>query len=143
MRQFYKVLVTGAREGYPTSRLKDALDGIRMDLTTPMLLMHGDAPGVDTDADHWALDHGIQRVKVPANWRGEGKAAGPLRNQLMLDLVLPDITLAFPMPESRGTWDMVSRVWRRRDRLPLLIFRHDGQPTTFQWVESELLKRGL
>lgn len=47
----------------------------------------------------------------PADWKRYGKAAGPIRNQQMIDEGKPDLVLAFHenINESRGTKDMVAR----------------------------------
>lgn len=42
-----------------------------------------------------------------ADWSKYGKAAGPMRNQKMLDEYKPDLVVA--LPGGRGTADMVSR----------------------------------
>ena len=73
------------------------------------MIVHGDADGADTMAYDWAKQVGIQQVRIPANWVGEGKSAGPKRNALMLELINPDLVLAFPTPKSRGTYDMTRR----------------------------------
>ena len=73
----------------------------------PRLVIHGAARGADALAGEWASFHGIQTVTVPANWKGDGLAAGPKRNQLMLDLLEPDQVVAFP--GGVGTADMVRR----------------------------------
>jgi hypothetical protein len=52
---------------------------------------------------------GIPVQPVPADWTTYGRAAGPIRNQRMLNEYHPNLVLAFPDPESRGTWDMVRR----------------------------------
>ena len=113
----FVVLVTGAREGYPDRIVKRVLSEVKAwcdARSLDMLVIHGDAKGVDTVADRWAEGQGVQRVKVPADWNGKGKAAGPIRNQLMLDILRPriELVLAFPTPDSKGTWDMVGRTWR-------------------------------
>jgi hypothetical protein len=49
--------------------------------------------------------------KYPPDWEKHGKAAGPIRNQRMLDEGKPDLVLAFhpDIENSKGTKDMVSR----------------------------------
>jgi hypothetical protein len=42
-----------------------------------------------------------------ADWNTHGRAAGPIRNQRMLDEVKPELVVAFP--GGRGTADMVRR----------------------------------
>jgi len=42
-----------------------------------------------------------------ANWGDFGKAAGPIRNREMAQAGA-DLCLAFPLGESRGTWNCVN-----------------------------------
>ena len=71
------------------------------------LIIHGGARGVDTFAGEWAAGHGIPVSVYPADWKRDGKAAGVLRNQRMLDEGKPDLVIAFH--GGRGTEDMVTR----------------------------------
>lgn len=73
------------------------------------LLIHGGARGADSLAHKWAsLCTPPMPTKVfRADWKKHGKAAGPIRNQQMLDECLPDLVIAFP--GGKGTWDMVNR----------------------------------
>lgn len=66
------------------------------------VLVHGAATGADTMAGKIAKELGWQVEEYPADWNKHGKAAGPIRNQQMVDLGA-DICLAFPLGESRGT----------------------------------------
>lgn len=47
---------------------------------------------------------------MPADWLKHGKAAGPIRNQKMIDDFLPHRVVAFLHPDSRGTVDTIERV---------------------------------
>ena len=95
---------------------------------TPFIVISGLADGADTYAKTWVENcplHGppvgqpntyevcpVQLLPFPADWKQYGKAAGPIRNQQMLDEGKPELVLAFvdkPVVESRGTWDMVQR----------------------------------
>lgn len=72
----------------------------------PSAVITGGASGADRIAEEWA------RPVVPvetykADWTKYGKAAGPIRNQQMIDEGKPDAVLAFP--GGRGTADMVRR----------------------------------
>lgn len=72
----------------------------------PYVVVHGDALGADTMADYAA---GVLRgagwdvvTEVhPADW-SQGRAAGVLRNQMMVDLGA-DVVLAFNHNNSSGT----------------------------------------
>ena len=44
----------------------------------------------------WAAGRGIPVEVCKADWQGLGRAAGPIRNQQMLDEGQPDLVIAFP-----------------------------------------------
>ena len=78
------------------------------------VLIAGGARGADTLARKAvvALGMAVAVQEFPADWDQHGKAAGPIRNQPMLDEGQPDLVVAFlskPLAESRGTADMVRR----------------------------------
>lgn len=61
----------------------------------------------DWYACQWAAVHELTCVTEPAKWKSQGKAAGPIRNQRMLDNWLP--TLLIAAPGGKGTADMLKR----------------------------------
>ena len=89
-----KVLVCGGRDFSNRVLLWDRLDGLHREHPFSCLI-HGDYRGADRLADEWALTHGVQPVRCPANWQKYGVSAGPIRNEHMLELK-PDIVVAFP-----------------------------------------------
>lgn len=78
-----------------------------LDAQAPSLIIHGHAKGADEWADYWAEQRNVPHISFPADWRKHGKAAGPRRNQRMLDEGRPTKVIAFP--GGRGTADMVRR----------------------------------
>lgn len=54
------------------------------------IVVHGAAPGADNIAGYVAAALGFQVRPYPAQWQLHGKAAGPIRNQEMLDKEHPD-----------------------------------------------------
>ena len=71
-------------------------------------VIHGDAAGADRAADRAARKLGIEVFCEPAQWETYGKAAGPIRNQLMLDKYKPDEVIAFRTSgKSNGTDHMI------------------------------------
>lgn len=68
-------------------------------------LMTGAAQGADRIALDWAHRNGVSSWQIPAEWEKYGKAAGPIRNQKMLDVGKPDLVIAFP--GGKGTTHMV------------------------------------
>lgn len=63
--------------------------------------------GADLIADEWAVVNWIAPKEFPVEWERYGLAAGPIRNQKMLDEGKPDLVVA--LPGGRGTDDMISR----------------------------------
>lgn len=82
-------------------------------------IIHGGAAGADQIAHGLAKMHGWPEEVFYADWEKHGKAAGPIRNQQMLDEGNPDIVIAFPLADSRGTWDMIRRA--RNAGLPVQV----------------------
>jgi hypothetical protein len=70
-------------------------------------IIEGGAPGADSGARIFGEQNGIPVQTYDADWKAHGRAAGPIRNQRMIDEGKPDIVIAFP--GGRGTADMVRR----------------------------------
>lgn len=97
-----KVLVSGGRDYQNREILFRVLDASHAG--TPIdQIIHGAARGADTLAQQWADDRGVRCLQFPADWKKDGKAAGPIRNRRML-LEEPDLVICFP--GGRGTADM-------------------------------------
>lgn len=101
-----RVLVCGGRHYSDTERVFDVLNSYDADRNFTGLIQGG-APGADDAARRWAEIGCLELLNFPANWRKHGKAAGPMRNQRMIDEGKPDLVIAFP--GGRGTADMVRR----------------------------------
>lgn len=67
------------------------------------LLIEGGARGVDEYARVWAISRGVERVRVAADWKHYGRAAGHIRNRKMLTSYPLAQVLAFPKALSPGT----------------------------------------
>ncbi len=76
-------------------------------LPSDIEIISGMARGVDTLAVDWAINNWCKWHEFPADWEANGTAAGPIRNQKMLDEGKPDLVIAFP--GGSGTADMVRR----------------------------------
>lgn len=72
-----------------------------------IIVIQGGATGADEHARTWCYVAGVQCITCLALWEKHGKAAGPIRNQKMLDDFQPELVLAFA--GGRGTADMVRR----------------------------------
>lgn len=72
-----------------------------------IVIVHGGALGADTLAERWASENWLPTEIYHADWERHGKAAGPIRNQRMIDEGKPNLVVAFP--GGRGTADMIRR----------------------------------
>jgi YspA, cpYpsA-related SLOG family len=115
----YRVLITGSRDFTRHQLIRDFLDLCREDCGDGMVVVHGDNPrGADAIAALWVV-HTFRYATTgpwvaaephPAKWGRLGGAAGPVRNQEMVDLGA-DICGAFFKvgAENKGTSDCADR----------------------------------
>lgn len=104
-----RVLVCGGRDYERVSQIHGALDALLREIPHGCMrvIQGGCASGADRVAREWCVSREVEYLNYSANWVAHGKAAGPIRNQRMLDDGKPDLVLAFP--GGRGTADMVRR----------------------------------
>src|SRR3954454_19716065 len=100
-----RVLVCGGKDFYDRDGLYAALDGLHADHRFTVVIAGG-SRGADTMAYDWAVWRGIRTKVYKAQWERYGAAAGPLRNQRMLDDGHPDLVMAFP--GGKGTAGMIA-----------------------------------
>lgn len=110
MTAFRRVLVCGGRDFKDSAFLQRELDKLNK-LHSFEVLIEGDARGADRLAGEWAVSRGIENLKFPADWKKHGRAAGPIRNQRMLEEGKPDLVVAFP--GGRGTENMARQAGQR------------------------------
>ena len=104
----------------------DTLDAIH-DKTPITAIIEGGASGADATARFWAREVSeVKCITIPADWDTHGKAAGPIRNQRMIDDFHPDLVVAFP--GGKGTADMVRRAQAAGLRIVDERTPSDGDP---------------
>ena len=109
-----RILVFGSRAFPDPQMVADVLFRV---VDSEDILMHGACPtGPDAWADEWwaTWQGGPPVERYPADWDEYGKAAGPIRNWRMANLLDPacDIALGFWDGQSRGTLNMLTEVGR-------------------------------
>ena len=121
-----KILVTGSRHWRDKEAIHKALWWLRKE-TNNVTVVHGGATGADSIAAEVALEFGFLPVEYAADWHKFRKAAGPIRNQTMVDSG-PDVVLAFheDLAESKGTKDCVKKA--RAKKIPVFVW-----PATDDW----------
>ncbi|MFJ5294470.1 DUF2493 domain-containing protein [Streptomyces sp. NPDC088348] len=102
--QPYRILVTGSRDWADHDVVRDALAAATYQ-HVPAVIVHGACPsGADAMASWWVRRYrhlGLTEERHPADWKANGRAAGPIRNALMVNLGA-DVCLAFIKGGSRG-----------------------------------------
>jgi hypothetical protein len=101
-----RVLVCGGRCFNDYVTIYRCLDDITDESTVTHVIVGG-ADGADYWGEAWAYHNHVPFTVMRADWKSHGRAAGPLRNQRMIDEGKPDLVVAFP--GGRGTADMVRR----------------------------------
>ena len=109
-----RMAVVGSRHCTDAALVEEYVQPIYAALGERLTLLSGAANGVDTLVRQLAQKHGIFLLEFPANWRRYGRAAGPIRNQQLVQAA--DVLLAFVAPTSKGT------------RNAIALARHKGIP---------------
>lgn len=90
----------------------------------PLVIVEGEARGADILSRVEAENLGVKVIGVPADWDSHGRAAGPIRNQQMLEEHRPHIVIAFSddIRSSKGTRDMCRRA--KAAGIPVYVIGH-------------------
>ncbi len=100
-------LICGGRDFTNGALFANAMGDLIRLRGLPSKIIEGGAKGADRMARTWAGHKAITVETEEADWNKYGRAAGPIRNQAMLDKHKPDFVIAFP--GGRGTADMIRR----------------------------------
>ena len=105
-----KVLICGSRHYDNYDKVKETVKSL-VDEHGKIIIIEGGAKGADTLAKNAAIELGIEYREYKADWKRYGRAAGPKRNQLMIDTENPDLVIAFheDLESGKGTKDMLKR----------------------------------
>lgn len=116
-----RVLVCGDRNFTDRALMEEVLYK-QFDTDDTVTLIHGDARGADRLSEEVLKGYfkgGHEVEKYTADWEKYGKAAGPIRNKLMLDEGKPDLVIAFLAPNSKGTKNMIEQA--QKANIPVVI----------------------
>jgi hypothetical protein len=106
----FTVIVTGSRDLKDKEKVWQELDALLSEHGS-LTVRHGGCPsGADYFTMLWCYAFywsSVTESVFDANWGDFGKAAGPIRNREMAQAGA-DLCLAFPLGESRGTWNCVN-----------------------------------
>lgn len=121
-----RVLVTGSRRYDPQAVVRDLRVLLEDDSVKILTVVHGacasmgELVGADRGAHEFCrqwqalgvfLGKDVIEEQHDAAWVTHGRAAGPIRNQEMVNLGA-DLCLAYPLADSRGTKDCMAKAER-------------------------------
>ena len=123
-KDLYKIGISGSRRFTNPDLVGQYLEGYlrrHFDSIEDVVLLFGDAIGVDIAVERYCLRRGIKFLKLPARWLELDKSAGPIRNQYIVDL--SNELLAFWDGISPGTKGTIRKAKRRG--IPYKVFSVD------------------
>lgn len=114
------IIIAGCRDFTDYEFLKFSCEQVITSLNPQdkVAIVSGCARGADQLGERFAKEKGFEILKYPANWHEHGKAAGPMRNSEMANA--GHVLIAFPIGESKGTRDMISKA--RAKNLRVFVF---------------------
>ena len=125
--KIYKLLVAGSRTvsdyDLVARKLDHLVSGWMSGLASTIIVIEGEAPGVDLLAKRWATERGHGVLPMPADWDKHGRPAGYVRNVAMADQD-PDAAVLFWDGKSPGT-TMMRNILDERD-IPYRLIRIDN-----------------
>lgn len=99
-----KVIIAGGRDFKDYNKLKQVCD-YHLQNTTDIEIVSGTANGADKLGERYGVDHNYTVKRFPADWDGNGKSAGYIRNKQMAEYA--DYLIAFWDGVSKGTGHMI------------------------------------
>lgn len=106
-----KLIVAGSRAVTDYSLVASAIDELVENELSITAIIDGTARGVDMLASRYAAEHGIENIRVPAEWKRYGRGAGRLRNIRMAEM--GNVLLALWDGKSSGTKSMIEAAKQR------------------------------
>lgn len=129
-----RIIVAGTRTFSDYELLENKLNDFISELNQKypdkqIVIITGAAKGADQLGSFYARSHNIPLKEFPADWHTYGRAAGPIRNQQMLDFALHEIPklIVFWDGKSRGTKNMIDIARRYNVQTEVLVYTIDAE----------------
>lgn len=119
-----KILVSGSRYLSDPQLIRDVFEDFFKEYPKGILI-HGGAKGVDRFIGELAKEAGYEVIECKPDWEKFGKGAGIIRNQEMVDNYSPDLLIAFPIKESKGTFHTIKYAEKKGIETRVYIMNSD------------------
>ena len=122
-----RVIVCGSRGFNDREKCFKYLDKLLSDVES-FEIVSGHAAGADLLGEEYANAKGAKLTVFKPDWNKYGRAAGPVRNQQMLDYALLGraIVIVFWDDKSRGSKDMFDRARKAGAEVHIIHYIGDG-----------------
>jgi hypothetical protein len=106
-----KIIIAGTRTFSNYKLLESTLDEfLKTYEGEEIVIISGCADGADSLGEKYARKRKLEVIKMPADWKNLGKAAGMIRNEDMAKI--GDILIAFWDQKSTGTEGMIDLAYK-------------------------------
>lgn len=114
-----RIIIAGSRWFTDYSEAKKFITSsiVNFQMGESWILLSGRCKGADQLGERFARENGWPIEEFPADWRKYGRAAGPIRNQKMVDTC--DAIICFWDGKSKGTASLIR--YARKTHKPLHI----------------------
>lgn len=112
-----KLAIVGSRD-FTDYKILDDFIRSKFDLSEIDTVVSGGAKGADALAERFAEEHNFKIDVKKAEWGKYGRAAGPIRNALIVEEA--DAVVAFPTVDSRGTKNSMEIARKKNKRIEVL-----------------------
>lgn len=122
-----RVVVAGCRDYENYGEAKEFIGACLAELQaeTPVIFLSGGCRGADKLGERYAEESDIPTERYPADWKRYGRAAGPKRNEAMVNAA--DLVICFWDGASKGTASLLS--YAAKCGKPVKIKYIKGDPT--------------
>ena len=112
-----KLAIVGSRDFNDYELMKEYIQS-KFNLSELDAIVSGGAKVADSLAAKFAQDHDIGLIVKKAEWDKYGRAAGPMRNKLIIQEA--DAVVAFPSAQSKGTLNSINLARKLGKRIEIL-----------------------
>ena len=117
-----RIIICGSRDWTDKHTIHREIDRLLARYGSELVIIHGVCEtGADMIANDYCIEKDIRIIPFPAKWKRQGKAAGPIRNQRMIDEGKPQGVVAFDLGGTPGTAGMINKA--HAAGLPVIVIK--------------------
>ena len=103
-----KVIIARSRTITDRKRVFDHIELVSKTIKITEVVSGKCPTGVDKFGEEWAASKGIPVKPFPADWKKNGRAAGPIRNRQMAEYA--DLLIVVTTGDSKGSFNMIDEM---------------------------------